>query len=86
MVQLHAACHLYHVPPRRNDLSFRYAVRDRKLSYWLVQLPLWRYLLTYFAIWLAVSYAGSSAATWTGNHRRAASRLEVLPAAELRLP
>jgi hypothetical protein len=38
------------------------------LSRWLVQQPLWRYLLIFFAIWLAIGYAGSSAATWTSNH------------------
>jgi hypothetical protein len=41
---------------------------DQRLSGWLLQLPLWRYLLIYFAMWLPLSYAVTSAANWTSNH------------------
>jgi hypothetical protein len=38
---------------------------NRKLTIWLLRLPLWRYLLIYFVVWLAISYICSSAAAWT---------------------
>lgn len=40
---------------------------NRKLTIWLLRLPLWRYLLIYFVAWLASSYVVSYVATWTAH-------------------